>query len=121
MKHKIFINKQGILELIINGNLSGEELNSILDEFAALNDEAEKKNHLAYILADASNLGRARPDSRKKALNRLKSLKRIKMAVYGVNNPYAKYVTRLAAKAIGMPNLQFFDSREAAEEWIFAE
>lgn len=113
MKHKIQTNDKGVLELTVEGDLSGEELNFILDSFAA-----HAKNKPAYVLVDASKLGRARPESRRDALKKLKALELAKMGVYGVHNPYAKYVTRLAAKALGMPNLRFFDSRQEAEQWI---
>ena len=121
MKHKLFVSKNHHLELVVNGDLSGQELQLMLDRFESYAREQKANGQSANIIVEATKLGRATPENRKEALRRLQALEINKMAVYGSHNPYAKYVTHFAAKALKLPSMRFFDSRQQAEDWIEAD
>lgn len=118
MPNRTFIDDDGLLWQVYEGDQDGETLDKTLRQTEAIMQVLLAKKTAINILVDISKMGSQNLASRKAAAKAMKTWPFHKVAVFGTNT-YLQHVVNLVAIATGHKhNVQFFANETLAKAWL---
>lgn len=119
MKHSIFINDDGIIEIRYVGPIGDEENMQLIKGSYELITRQIDQNQPALVLVDLSRSDHFHPDIiNAKAM---RDSEAVKMAGFGVTNSEDREaVEKIIQQSTAGDHVRLFDSRAEAVEWLLA-
>jgi hypothetical protein len=118
MPNRTFIDDEGLLWQVYEGDQNGDTLAKILQQTEMLLQTLRAKKAVINVLVDINKIGRQNLESRKVAAKAMKDWPFHKVAVFGTN-AYLRHVVNLVAIATGhRRNAQFFANETLAKAWL---
>ena len=118
MKNRVFIAKNGVIQIDVVGDQTPESVRAIGREVMALVTALRIQNRRVLILDNLKELGKTDSATRHEVAVLANQLYYDRAVMVGDSNPVMRYGTNLMLKAIGRSNLRYFASFDAAWLWL---
>lgn len=116
--NKVFINRYGIIEIMVRGDQSVESVQAMGDETARLGKELREKGERALVLDNLLEMGEVPAEARKLVVDLVKSSDYDRLAMLG-NNPVLKLGANLMLRASGKGSrVRYFENSDDAMAWL---
>ena len=117
-KDKVYLTKDGIVEILVVGDQSVSSVQAMSDEAAELAKSQRLRGRRALILDNVQQIGNVPPEARQLVMELIRSSEYDKLAVVG-SGPLMKLGANLILHATGRgKHVQYFDDRAAAAAWL---
>lgn len=118
MSDSIFYNKEGYIEVIIEGDQTYMMFQELKIDAALLLEKLRRENKPVLGLIDISKEGKFSSETNRAAMQILESLNYDKVAIFGASK-ILEEVTKAIILAMGkMHNTKIFRTREEAIKWL---
>lgn len=119
MKHKIFINKNNIVELKYVGDISEKDNLQIIKTSFELITELIDHNKKPLVLVDMTDSEHFKPPEIN--IQAMRDSEAFKMAGFGINNKQdMDTAVELIVRSGAGDHVRIFDTRKEAEDWLLA-
>ncbi|MEI8338602.1 MAG: hypothetical protein WCF91_01585 [bacterium] len=118
MANRIFLNQDGIVEAIIEGEQTYMTFDNLTVDAQKLLDQLQKEGRPRLGVIDVTNQKNFTPDTNRAAMQILESLNYDKVAIYGAKALLTE-VTKAIILAMGKTNnTKIFPDRDSAVAWL---
>lgn len=118
MANRIFLNQDGIVEAIIEGEQTFMTFDNLTMDAQELLNQLQKEGKPRLGIIDITNQANFTPDTNRAAMQILESLNYDKVAIYGAKTLLTE-VTKAIILAMGKThNTKIFADRESAMAWL---
>ncbi len=116
MSYTLHKDDNGILQVVISGEFTEEELKNYMDDISEIVAEIPANERLKSFI-DTTQLGRVNPNLRRSVGDFLDNPKFGETAVLG-NSRVVKVMIDFVLKASGRHHMKYFTDRPEAETWL---
>lgn len=117
-KSEVFVNEQGVIEIIVRGPQTIESVQYLGDEALKISRKLRTEQKPALILDNLLEMGIVPPEARKRVVELIKSTDYDRLAMVG-SNPMIRFGANLMLQATGKgTKVRYFDEYEAALAWL---
>lgn len=121
MANRIFLSKEGIIEVIIEGEQTYMTFENLRYDAQDMLSQLQKEGKKRLGAIDISKLTKFNPDSNRAAMEILESLNYDRVAIFGGGTVLTE-VTKAIIMAMGKgDNTKIFSDRESAIAWLTSE
>lgn len=118
--NKVFLNTEGIIEIQVIGDQTGESVAAMGDDIAALIDQQRAAGKPVLLLDDLRQMGGASPDARRAVVELAKNLTYHKAVMVGTGS-FLRLGANLMLRATGKSaKLRYFENYDEAVAWLEA-
>jgi UDP-N-acetylmuramyl pentapeptide synthase len=116
--NRVFINDDGVIEIIVNGDQTVESVQAMGDQALALAQVMQKKGRPALILDNLLLMGSVPPEARRLVADLIKSQDYDRLAMLG-HGTALRLGANLILQATGKgKRVKYFEDREKATAWL---
>jgi hypothetical protein len=119
-KNKVFINKDGIVEIHVVGDQTIESVQAMGEQALKLSQQQREAHKPALILDNLLQMGSVPPEARKTVADLVKSYDYDKLAMLGSGGPL-KFGANLILQATRRgARVKYFDDRKKCDAWLLS-
>lgn len=116
--NRVFINTQGLIEIIVDGDQTVESVQKMADKAKKLGIKVTQSGMPLLILDNLLFIGHVPPEARRQVVEQVKTLKYDRLAMVGKGTAL-RLGANLLLRATGRGNnVRYFDNYEKASEWL---
>ena len=118
--NKVFINDDGLIEIIVNGDQTAASVQAMGDEAMALARKLKKDGKPALLLDNLLIMGKVPPEARRLVAELIKSSDYDRLAMLG-HGTALRLGANLILQATGKGNrVKDFEDRKKATDWLLS-
>lgn len=116
--NRVFINSQGLVEIIVDGDQTVESVKKMADKTEKLCAKLSKSGQPSLVLDNLLFIGYVPPEARKLVVEEVKRIDYDKLAMVGKGTAF-KLAANLLLRATGRgAKVRYFDDYHKATEWL---
>lgn len=117
-QNEIFLNKQGVIEIIYHGDQTPVLVTDLIGRLNALADKLRREGEAVNCIIDFSDFGKTDLSTNRLAGQALLKMEYHRMAGFGAT-PFVRALTNLISRASGKASKnRHFETRAEAERWL---
>jgi UDP-N-acetylmuramyl pentapeptide synthase len=121
INNRVFINEQGLIEIIVDGDQTVESVQAMADEALRMSLEQRNAGKRALILDNLLHMGNVPPEARRRVVELVKSMDYEKLAMVG-KGTILRLGTNLMLQATSKGNrVKYFEDYDKAVLWLKLE
>jgi 1-aminocyclopropane-1-carboxylate deaminase/D-cysteine desulfhydrase-like pyridoxal-dependent ACC family enzyme len=120
MYNKVYVDKDGLLQIWVIGDQSVESVREMGEKLQFYTTDLRSRGCPVLVLDNLLSLGTTTSNARREVSRIARSLDMDRGAMVGGGSRTMRLGTNLMLRAIGRQNLRYFSSLESAHKWLLA-
>jgi UDP-N-acetylmuramyl pentapeptide synthase len=118
MLNKVFLDKQGVIRIIVAGDQTAGTVKEMGEKIAFYIGQLRSEHRPVLVLDDLRHLGKTTSEARREVGRLAKQLPYDRAAMVGDGSTLMRYGTNLMLRAVGRGNARYFGHEETALKWL---